>query len=257
MPQLESRTALAAAAAAALLGAAFLATYMQRFRARVSGGAPVALLTTRMQVPAGTPLADDMLVTHLVPEAYVEDRQVLATEKSRVIGIATSVNLAPNQTLTWTDLTTGRRDELPLSSRVPSGMRAMSVSLGVKSGLSPLLRPGDRVDVLLTTQTRHRDEDAITVVLLQGILVLAVGDRLTPFQEGSSASIRDSVALLVSLDQATLLTHARRSGELSLALRKSDDLEINEGALETSDRHVFVEESRARRQKRSLIERLD
>ena len=84
-----------------------------------------------------------------------------------------------------------------------------------------------------------------------------MGDRLTPFQEGSNASIRDSVALLVSLDQATLLTHARRSGELSLALRNSDDLEINEGALETSDRHVFVEESRARRQKRSLIERLD
>jgi Flp pilus assembly protein CpaB len=65
------------------------------------------------------------------------------------------------------------------------------------------------------------------------------------------------VTLLLSVDQASLLAHAKRDGEISLTLRNEMDLEIDEGLRETDDNDVLVQERRARKQRRILIERVD
>ncbi len=65
------------------------------------------------------------------------------------------------------------------------------------------------------------------------------------------------MTLLLTVDQASLLVHARRDGEISLTLRNENDLEINEGLPETDDSDVLVHEKRARRQRRIVIERVD
>jgi len=243
--------------AVALTGGALLGIYIRQFQRTAVGGKPVALLAMSKDVPAGEPIREEMLIAHAVPESYVESRQVLASEKSRVLGVRTAIDLEANQTLAWTDLTSTRRERSSLSTRIPLGMRAMSVTQSGRRAFGELLRPGDRVDVLLSKLRPEPDARAVTIPLLQNILVLAVGDDLGLAYQESEGRRSDIVTLLLSVDQASLLAHAKRDGEISLTLRNETDLEINEGLRETDDDDVLVQERRARKQRRVLIERVD
>jgi pilus assembly protein CpaB len=136
-------------------------------------------------------------------------------------------------------------------------MRAMSVAGMGRRAFGNLMRPGDRVDVLLTKAKTGSEARVVTVPLLQNILVLAVGSSFGATVEEDSPLRSDAVTLLVTIDQASLIAQARRDGALSFVLRNEDDLEINEGLAETDDSDVLEQEKRARRQRRLRIERVD
>lgn len=241
----------------AAVGFVLLAAYVRQFQREASGGDPVPLLAMRQDVPAGVPITEQHLLVRALPESYVEERQILASELPRVLGVRSSIALEANQTLLWTDLATSPLDRSSLSSRIPKGMRAMSLSGTSKRAFGNLMRPGDRVDVLLTKQKPGTEAHVVTVPLLQNILVLAVGQTFDGPNEPNSRRRDDSVTLLVSIGQAGLLAQARRDGTLSLALRNEDDLEIHEGLAETDDTDVLEQEKRARRQRRLRIEKVD
>jgi pilus assembly protein CpaB len=198
-----------------------------------------------------------MLVVRALPSNYLEDRQILASELPKVLGVRASIDLTANQTLLWTDLATTSRDRGSFSSRIPRGMRAMTISAVGRRTFSNLMRPGDRVDVLLTKAKPGTEERVVTLPLLQNLLVLAVGGSFGATGEEPPGVASHSIAVLVTLDQASLLAQARRDGTLSLILRNEDDLEIHEGLAETDDSDVLELEKRARRQRRLRIERVD
>ncbi len=252
-----NRIAMIASAAIAALGFVLLTIYVRQFEHEARGGEPVELLAMRQDVTAGVPLIEQMLVVRTLPENYLEDRQVLASDLPRVLGVRASIGLEANQTLLWTDLATTRHDRSSFSSRIPKGMRAMSLTGVGRRAFGNLMRPGDRVDVLLTKAKPGLEAKVVTLPLLQNLLVLAVGSNFGAIDEDISPIRSDSVTLLVAIDQASLLAQARRNGTLSLVLRNEDDLEINESLTETDDSDVLEQEKRARRQRRLRIEKVD
>lgn len=252
-----NRVPLLTSFAVAALGCVLLVVYVRQFQREATGGTPVALLATRRAVTAGELLDEQTLVPHMVPESYVETRQVLASETPRVLGVRAAIDLEANQTLAWTDLASTRREQSSLSDRVPPGMRAMIIEQRGRRAFGKLLRPGDRVDVLITKAKPGTDGTVVTFPLLQSVLVLAVGNSIEAAHMESFTGRLDFVTLLLTIDQASLLAHAKRGGELSLSLRNANDLEINEGLPETDDTDVLVQEKRARRLRRLPIERVD
>jgi len=251
-----NRTAILASLATAAFGFVLLSVYVRQFQREATGGTPIELLATRRDVAVGVPLTEQMLVVRPLPESYVEERQVLASDLARVLGVRASIGLTANQTLLWTDLATTPRDRGSFSSRIPKGMRAMSIATVGRSMFGDLMRPGDRVDVLLTKAKPGPDPRVVTLPLLQNLLVLAVGSSFGGTDEEVTGSRSGSVTLLVTLDQASLLAQARRDGHLSLVLRNEGDLEINEGLAETDDTDVLEQEKRAQRQRRLRIEKV-
>ena len=252
-----NRTALLASVIVAALGFVLLGVYVRQFQREATGGDPIALLAMSQDVAAGVPLTEQMLLVRTLPEGYVEERQVIASALPRVLGVRSSIDLEANQTLLWTDLSTAPRDRSSLSSRVPKGMRAMSIAGTGRRSFADLMRPGDRVDVLLTKARPGSEARVVTVPLLQNVLVLAVGDRFGGTDPQSAPLRSDSVTLLLTIDQASLLAQARRDAILNLVLRNENDLEINEGLAETDDSDVLEQEKRARRQRRLRIEKVD
>lgn len=252
-----SRMPLVVSMAVAMFGFVLLAVYVRRFQHEVRGGELVQLLATRKEVSADQPLDEQALVVRTLPEAYVEKRNVLASDLSRVLGVRAANDLEANQTLLWTDLAASERGGASLSSRIPRGMRAISVEQGSRRALGELLLPGDRIDVLLTKPKPGHESGVVTVPLLQNLLVLAVGNSVQANHDSATVGRSSSVTLLVTMEQASLLAQAKRGGELSLILRNVNDLEINEGLTETDDSDVLKLEERERRQRKALIERLD
>lgn len=252
-----NRNAMFASVAVASVGVMLLGVYIRQFQRETSGGEPIALLAMRQDVAAGVPLNEQMLVVRRLPESYVEARQVLASDLPRVLGVRASIPLEANQTLLWTDLAGTLQHRGALSTRIPRGMRAMAVTGAGRGDLGELIRPGDRVDVLLTKTKPGPETNVVTVPLLQNVLVLAVGKEFDPMRKEVRSRGSDSVTLLLTVDQASLLAQARQNSTLSLALRNENDLAINEALPETNDSDILEIEKRASRQRRLRIEKVD
>ena len=252
-----NRNALVASVSVAVIGFLLLSVYIRRFQREATGGEPVKVLMLRQDVPVGEPLSAEMLAVREMPASYVEDRHVVSKDLHRVLGVKVSLDLRTNQTLLWTDLETKQRDNASLSARIPSGMRAMAIPGQQSNEFSGLLRPGNRVDVLLTKIKPGTEARFVTVPLLQNLLVLAVGDNVRNTHEASPVARSGAVTVLVTVDQAGLLAQAQRDGTLRLVLRNENDVEINLGLRETDDTDVLEQEKRARLQRPRRIERVN
>lgn len=225
-----NKRALFIALAVALLGAGLLFLYLKRFERDASGGPPVTLLVAVKPIEPGTLLTDDMLATRNVPMAYVENRAVRLSEKARVLGLRVSSRVQPQQTVMWTDLAMTADDRRDLSSLVEPGMRAVTIRArsGASDRANELIRPGDRVDVIVTTGERGQET---TVVLMQNVLVLAVGlDTGSDSGEKRSNNGRDSLLTLsLTIREAQYEALAAEKGRISVALRNPDDVRITDG----------------------------
>jgi pilus assembly protein CpaB len=225
-----NKRALVVSLVMAMLGTALLLLYLSKFEREMSGGELVELLMVQKPIERGKVLTEEMLTTRNVPLAYVEDRAIKVAERSKVLGLQTSVALSPQQTLMWTDLaiTTEDRD---LSSLIQPGKRAIAVRASTgqdDTRGNQLIRPGDYVDVIATFRGQQTDSEQASAVLLQRVLVLAVGSET---QSGSDAKVRDQPAwqrdkqltLSLSLPEAQLLSLALERGRLSVAVRPPND----------------------------------
>ncbi|MBL8719197.1 MAG: Flp pilus assembly protein CpaB [Myxococcales bacterium] len=225
-----NKSALLAALIMALLGGFLLFGYLRRFEDEASGGAPVKLLVARKQIEPGTVVTEEMLAVRVVPAAYVETRAVREAEKSRVVGLRMGTPVQANQTLLWTDLAITADDKRDLSSLVQPGMRAVGVRAANDDRSFALIRPGDRVDVIATLPVEGTSARQ-SLVLLQNVLVLAVGIETSNDSNKSGAPAQQDLILNLSLTipEAQLVALAQEKGRLSVALRNPDDLKTTDG----------------------------
>lgn len=231
---------VSAAAGVASLGLGQL--YFSRLEAEVSGGPKVAVLVAGTDVPVGATLTEARLAVRDVPQAYVEGRQVKASELKKVVGARVTGGLRANETLLWTDLTKFSDRSRFLSGLVQQGSRAVAID-NRSADFQGLLRPGDRVDVLLSSGDKGAGS---TVTLLQNLLVLSVGTNIARVDEAAEAVGRGAgVTVSATLEQAQVLAQAEQRGRLMLVLRNSDDVTIVEGLPETTGANLFAAKNAA------------
>jgi len=257
-----NRTALLAAAVVAVVGVVLFGLYMKRFETEVRGGEPIPVIIATADIEAGQPLTRAMLGNRDLPQDYVEDRHIHATDLNRVLGVKLSNPIRANESVLWSDLEATGHQRRDLSELLRPGMRALTIRVGESSAFGGLLRPGDRCDVLLTA-TRPGGTEQVTVPLLQNVMVLSVGeDTGGPDARGGEGRRQGrDVNLAVTIEQAALLTHADDGGRLRLVLRNPEDVTILEGLPDTTNVDLIEAQARARRQTRhqptvTMIERI-
>lgn len=111
-----------------------------------------------------------------------------------------------------------------LAPVIPPGMRAVAVRVNEVVGVAGFVIPGMRVDVLVTVRPPGEAEPR-TATVLQNIVVAAAGQQIQPDASGRAVNV-PVVTLLVTPEQAEILTLAGSEGRIQLVLRNAADQQL-------------------------------
>ncbi|HSW50820.1 MAG TPA: Flp pilus assembly protein CpaB, partial [Bryobacteraceae bacterium] len=112
-----------------------------------------------------------------------------------------------------------------LAPVIPPGMRAVAVKVNEVVGVAGFVLPGMRVDVLVTVRPPG-DTGARTSTILQNVPVVSAGQQIQADSSGNAVNA-PVVTLLVTPEQAEILTLAGNEGRIQLVLRNSADLALS------------------------------
>jgi pilus assembly protein CpaB len=105
-----------------------------------------------------------------------------------------------------------------LAAILTPGTRAITVQMQSNTGLSGLVIPGDRVDLILTMSVPNSSpERKVSETVLQDIRVLAVDQRMD--DQSSDATMARTTTIEVTPKQAEIVTLLTEMGKLSMTLR--------------------------------------
>ena len=117
---------------------------------------------------------------------------------------------------------------------IPSGFRVVSVRVDAVKSSGNLIKPGDRVDVIVhMQQPGPHGNQPVTKTFLQDVRVFAVNDLIDRDPANGNKVAAQTISLLVKPDQVELVTLAEEMGKVRLSMRSPDDEELTdtEGAV--------------------------
>jgi pilus assembly protein CpaB len=250
-----------------LLGGLFVfRVYQDEFRAQETGGPMVEVLAAGQDIELGQPVRQEWLTTKEIPQSYVEDRHLPPSAGRDLVGLPLAQTVRAGEAILRTDLSTISDARRTLSGSIPPGMRAVTIMARPTSTFGGLLRPGDRVDVTLAVGARDFPETWRQVVVLENVLVLAVGQEIevreafdfsiAGTERGESREVRfgraNTITLQVTIEQAAVLTLARQRGILSLLLRNPNDITVAAQRRELGAADIFDPTRRAQYLRRTV-----
>lgn len=115
---------------------------------------------------------------------------------------------------------TGEDGKAGLSSIISEGMRAVTVPVNTVNGVGGFVQPGDRVDLVLTSDDSDSGQTR-SEIILEYVKVLSIDQEAGQLLQ--AATVADSVTLETDTDGARAITRALSVGSLSLILRHTDD----------------------------------
>ena len=201
----------------------------------------VTVLTAAADISPRTVLDEQHIEETEMPRGEAPDHHF--TNRNDVVGRMVVAPVTAGQPLTRR-LFPAPGSGYALAGLLPTGMRAVSVTMPGHSGLDGLLYPGSVVDVLTHFPLRGDTElgSAVSTTLLENIQVLAVEnvavtseqygeEEQTDANAGSRSTLK--VTLMVNSKQAEALQLAMQHGDISLALRnpRDEDSALEEATL--------------------------
>ena len=196
-----------------------LLNYLTQSRGSTVGMKRDVLIVTR-EIAARSTVTSDMVSV----ESRIAD-QVDAnafSDPRKIAGNVALITIPVGSIVTTSQLV--KPATLALPTRLQHGLRAVSIAIDRVKGVSGLLQPGDRVDVI-AVQQRAGDETPRATTIMRGVLVLALGNEMetasaTPSPDNQNLT---TVTLAVNPQQANLISLADVYTTLRLALRSSNE----------------------------------
>lgn len=236
--------------------AVFAVLFMQSYvgsieeEAKKKFGTEVLVLKAKRDIKEQETITETSMELVPMPKNYLEPSAVSFdkkeedkdTDKRRkeLTGSVALVPIKKGEQITYNKITepsirTG------LASQIAPGKRAVAIPIDEKTGVSKLIKPGDRVDLIAVLDLGGGKENKISKTFLQDVVVLSTGKNVTnhvarvvevdPF--GGKEKVRpltedttfSTVTLEVDPIQAQLLSLVMSNSDnaISLALRNNDD----------------------------------
>jgi len=198
--------------------------------------APKALqvvLTASRDLRVGSLITANDIVWAPLKQGAIASAHMLKgkTKPSQVIGAVVRREVYNGTPLTWASIVRPGQYGF-LAAALSPDHRAVTIGVNRATSQAGLIYPGDRVDVILTVETREeraRETRTFTATILENVRVIAV-DRQVEGAVGNqgqpkknSRSDTSTVTLEVRPSEAERLVLATAKGQISLAMRSLAD----------------------------------
>ncbi len=176
------------------------------------------LVVAKAELPIGAMLtAEDVRVIEYPAEAYPQGGFENIDD---VVDRSITQPILANEAIT-VGRVTEKGAGFGLAPLIPEGYRAIAISVNQVSGVSGFIIPGSKVDILLSAIPMDAEE-MMTTTVLENVAVLSTGHRQQPNANGQPENV-PVVNMLLTPEQAELLTLATQEGRIQLVLRNPKD----------------------------------
>jgi len=176
---------------------------------------------------------------------------VLPKDIDKIIGRKLLLSVDHLKPILWSYIEMPEGVRSGLSPIIKPGLRAVSLGISGDASVSSLVQPNDRVDILGTftfpSRTDPKGTETVTLTVLQDVSVLATGQRLAKqelevmgdrWTRVGNASY-SSVTFEVTPREAELLVFAQNvQGRLTLTLRNPEDVGFERILPEVNFQHI-------------------
>jgi pilus assembly protein CpaB len=238
----------------AVIAVFFVQSYVTSIEdeAKKKFGTEVLVLKAKTDIKENDTINETMIEFALIPKRFLEPDAVAPDSKQEnektkefkqaFVGTVALVPVKKGEQITYNKITSpGARTGL--ATQIAPGRRAIAVNVNEISGVSKLLKPGDRVDLIAVIDMGGGKDNKIAKTILQDVVVLSVGRRVANNVArvieadafGGKDKIRSlaedttftSVTLEVEPQQAQTMALITSGGDnqLMLSLRNNDDTE--------------------------------
>ncbi len=205
-------------------------TLTQRASMASSGAVEVAsIVVAAKDIPMGDVITAEMLRTEPWPAEKIPSGA--HRDPQNVLGRRPKTRIYAGTPILEKQLLGKGESAVDPTEHIPPGYRVVSVQVDEVIGAGRLIRPGDRVDLLVFIQRNLQRgiPETITRTVLQDVKVFAVGDQFDLQEaEGKRSITARSVSLLVTPRQAEILMLATQLGTIRLSLRSHVDDKVVE-----------------------------
>jgi pilus assembly protein CpaB len=227
----------------AMLAAVFyLMVLTSKERALNSDYEKAKVLIAKADIPERTVLHEDMVDILEVPRKFMQQdvfEYKTPSDMKQIVNLVTRTRVPKGNQITQSSLVS-LSPESGLSVKIPPGYRG--AMLPIEAEMKALIKPGDRVDVLVTFDAMMNDgrKEKVTATILQNVLIIAVGTNLgqgmsaKQFHNASAAEEKASgmaekstVSLALNPNEAQYLALALKQGDPTVIMRGLGDVEMH------------------------------
>lgn len=184
----------------------------------------VPIVVAAQDIPMGDLISAPMVRTEPWPKEKIPFGAI--RDMGQVVGRRPKTRIYANTPILENQLLAKGEGAIDPTEHIPPGYRVVSVQVDEVIGAGRLIRPGDRVDLLVFIQRNLQRgiPETTTRTVLQDVKVFAVGDQFDLQEAENKKSIAArSVSLLVTPRQAEILMLATELGSIRLSLRSHAD----------------------------------
>jgi pilus assembly protein CpaB len=182
--------------------------------------APRRIVVAARDIPARVQITADMVTTVMRPGDAIDPDAM--NDMANAVGRTAAVSIPAGGTVSTSKILAAVNPTL--DTRVPRGMRAVSIPIDRVKGVGNLIQPGDHVDVIAVVPARGTMQPRVATIL-RDVPVLAIGLALETPQGATPAPDTgyQTATLAVAPAQAKLLALVDLNATLRLALRAPGD----------------------------------
>lgn len=187
------------------------------------------LLATR-QLSQGETLTKENTATQKIPTKYAPMGVLKSSDLYKIRNHGLNRSISKGEMVLWNELNLHYNYQ-SASTIIEEGYRAVSIAVDQISSVSHLIQAGDHVDLITTLEIPGESKPS-TLTLLQNVSVIAVGDGQKNEQNYST------VTLMVLPEEANIITHSSKYGNLGFVLRNPLDMKTNRNLGIVSDQDI-------------------
>lgn len=197
----------------------------------------ITVVVAKQDILAGATIKESMLAEVTVNKNIVQPRSAISID--RVVDKIAIAPISKGEQVLLNKVTMSA-EVGSLAMKVPSGKRAVTVSVDNISSVGGMVRPGDHVDVVgmvpipaMNAEGKQVNQLA-TMPLFQDVLVLAVGQEFMSAQgarkEEKAVSASPAITFALSPQEANLIVFVQEQGKIRLVLRSPGDTQTQQVA---------------------------